>query len=106
MWPLTMERRGVDTPLSIRNCLADFGEPPLPPLKDAKVSEKWMADHANGMTVRLGDGRWHHILAYRVCHSPPYTAHGTPPSPHSGSYIEEISSIGPARPTWRFTEEK
>ena len=102
VWPLTVERRGVDAPLLVRNCLADFGEPPL---KDVEVLEKWMADHANGVTVRLGDGRWRHVLAYRVCHSPPYTAHGTPPSLHSGSYIEEVISRGPARPVWRFGKE-
>ncbi|MBI2441902.1 MAG: hypothetical protein HYV35_11095 [Lentisphaerae bacterium] len=91
--------------MPIRDCLAEFGEPPAPVAKENGVPEKWMADHANGMTVRLKDGRWHHILAYRICHSPLYASHGTPPSPYSGSYIEEVVSRGPARPVWRFAEK-
>lgn len=106
LWPLTGKRTGLEQPHAIRDCLADFGEPPLPAIKGAEVLEKWMADHANGVTVRLNDNGWHHILTYRVCHSPLYAAYGTPPSPHSGAYIEEVISRGPARPVWRFAEDK
>lgn len=104
LWPLNGERTGVERPLPIRDCQAEFGEPPASAVPQAGVPEKWMADHANGMTVRLKDGQWCHLLAYRICHSPLYDSHGTPPSPRSGCYIEEVTSRGPAHPAWSFEE--
>ena len=100
VWPLTGDRTGIEPPLLIRDCLAEFGKPP-----SGAEDEKWMADHPNGLTVRLKDG-WHHILSYRICHSPRYRASGMPPSPHSGSYIEEVRSRGPVEPVWQFATEK
>jgi hypothetical protein len=101
VWPLKGDRTGIEPPLLIRDCLGEFGEPP----PSADGDEKWMADHPNGLTVRLKDG-WHHILCYRVCHSPRYRASGISPSPHSGSYIEEVRSRGPLQAVWRFAKEK
>jgi hypothetical protein len=101
LWPLDSQRGRLEPALPIRDCLAEFGAPP-----SASKPEQWMADHPNGMTVRLKDGRWHHILSYRVCHCPRYSPSGTPPSPHSGCYIEEVVSRGASRPVWRFAEEK
>lgn len=106
LWPLNSDRTGVGQPLAIRDCLADFGEPPLPAVDRPEVPEKWMADHANGVTVRLNDGGWHHVLAYRVCHGPPYSTYGTTPSPQSGAYIEEVVSRGSALPVWRFADDE
>lgn len=100
IWPLAPQRTDLEPPLVIRDCLSEFGPPP-----STKGPEKWMADHANGLTVRLKDGKWHHLLCYRVCHSPPYLSHGTPPSPHSGGYIEEVISRGTAKPLWKFASE-
>jgi hypothetical protein len=99
MWPLTQDRTGIKPLLMIRDCLAEFGSPP------GAGDEKWMADHPNGLTVRLKDG-WHHILCYRICHSPRYRSSGASPSPHSGSYVEEVLSRGPVKPVWRFAIDK
>lgn len=101
IWELTADRTGVGPPQLIRDCVAEFGDPPA-----ISGPEKWMVDHPNSITVRLKDGQWHHLLCYRICHSPPYSSHGTPPSPHSGSYVEEVTSRGPAIPVWRFENEK
>ena len=103
LWPLNGARNGLEPPLTIRDCIAEFGETPSP-AGGGEVIERWMADHPNGMTVRLNDGRWHHLLSYRVCHGPRYEPSGTTPSPHSGSYIEEVVTRGPAYPVWRFAE--
>ena len=99
VWPLTEDRNSVEPFRLIRDCLVDFGKPPT-----GAEAEKWMADHPNGLTVRFRDG-WHHILCYRICHSPRYRASGVPPSLHSGSYIEEVRSRGPVQPIWRFAKE-
>jgi hypothetical protein len=101
IWPLTEKRTGIQPRLLVRDCLTDFGEPP-----SRAGDDKWMADHPNGLTVRLKDGRWHHILCYRICHSPRYLASSTSPSPHSGSYIEEVHSKGPVHATWQFANDK
>lgn len=97
LWPLTGDRRNIGPPQLIRDCLTEFGQPP-----EAERGDKWMADHPNGLTVRLKDRKWHHLLCYRVCHSPRHASLGTPPSPRSGSYVEEVTAPGPALPMWRF----
>jgi len=99
VWALSADRTSLAPPLLIRDCLADFGEPP-----SASKGEKWMADHPNGMTVRLKDGKWCHILCYRVCHSPRYESSGTMPSPHSGSYVEEVRGLADPKGLWRFND--
>ncbi|MCE9591397.1 MAG: hypothetical protein K8S99_12825 [Planctomycetes bacterium] len=103
LWPLNTARSGVLPALQVRDCLGEFGPPPT--LGAAgQVPEKWMVDHANGGTVRLADGRWRHVLCYRICHYPRYRNHGTPPSPHNGCAVEEVVTTGPARGVWRFAE--
>lgn len=103
LWPLAVDGMGLAQPRLIRDCLLEFGPPPSYSNNTA-APEKWMADHPNGMTVRLKDGYWHHLLAYRICHSPRYRSSGTMPSPHSGCHIHEIYSCGPARPPWLFAD--
>ncbi|MCX5660894.1 MAG: hypothetical protein NTW19_14410 [Planctomycetota bacterium] len=103
LWPLNSTRTGVQSAMIVRDCLREFGPPPTLGRPD-QPPEKWMADHANGVTVRLADGQWRHILCYRLCHYPRYRNYGTPPSPHNGCAVEEIVTTGPARPTWRFSE--
>ena len=103
IWPLDGRRSGLHDPLLVRDCLAEFGPPPAAP-RTPDWAEHWMADHPNGATVRLKDGEWHHVLAYRICHCPRYQSSAGPPSKYSGSYIEEVFSSGPAIPVWRFSE--
>ena len=90
--PLNEERDGLLPAIDVRNALADFGPPPKGPI--------WFMDHAMGQTLRLGDGRWHHVLSYRNMDRGEH-AGGAPP-PSSGQYLEEVFSDGPERPAWRF----
>jgi len=105
LWPLAAEGTKLAPFRLVRNCLTEFGQPPTP-IDSGAIPENWMADHPNGVTVRLKDGHWHHLLAYRICHSPRYIPSGAKPSPHSGCYIDEIISQGPAQPAWRFAEDQ
>ncbi|MEO8660766.1 MAG: hypothetical protein ABI693_20010 [Bryobacteraceae bacterium] len=104
IWPLTPDRTAIEAPRLIRDCLKDFGEPPSAQRGEGEHPDKWMADHPNGMTIRLKDGKWRHILSYRVCHSPAYASSGTAPSKHSGSYIEEVRVGETPIVPWRFSD--
>jgi hypothetical protein len=59
-------------------------------------------DHPSGATVQLADGRWRHVLAYRLLHSPMIRSCGTYPAPQVGCYVEEVVSDGPVLPAWTF----
>ena len=50
--------------------------------------------------MRLGDGRWHAVLAYRILGQAEFK--GAEPSAHTGCYLEEVISDGPVVPVWRF----
>jgi predicted amidohydrolase len=92
LWPLTPDRRSVMSPIVIRDS-ADFGPGPY--------SHPWWVDHPIGYTVRLADGKLHHVLAYRVLgnHEAIYDA---PPAPQTGCYVEEVHSVNEPLPIWRF----
>ena len=80
LWPLNDQRTGIEEPILVRDCRADFGRPP--------GGSVWVADHPSGMTVHLADGNWHHVLAYRVLELAELS-HATEPAPQTGGYIEE-----------------
>lgn len=101
LWPVDMRQGRLDQPWLIRDCLTAFGAPP-----SAGEPEFWMADHPNGLTVRLQDGCWHHLLVSRVCHCPRYRPSNSAPSPYSGCWIDEVASRGIALPIWRFMEDR
>ena len=90
--PLNDERTDLLPAIDVRNALEDFGPPPNGPV--------WFMDHSMGETLRLGDGRWHHVLSYRNMDRGEH-AGGAPP-PASGQYLEQVTSDGPAQPVWQF----
>ena len=92
--PLTADRTGCGPAKLVRDCVAEFGPPPKGAL--------WFADHPTGATVRLADGRWHRLVAYRVNAYKPAGIGGETPTPRTGCHIEEVFSAGPARPAWKF----
>jgi len=93
LWPLDRTREDLEAPLVVRDCPADFGPP--------SGGTTWSADHPVGLTVRLRDGRWRHLLAYRVLERGE-NGMGCKPTPHTGCFLEEVFSVGPVRPVWRF----
>ena len=93
LWPLNAERNALEPPLVGRDLAAEFGPPP--------GGSAWRVDHPSGMTVRLADGKWHHLLGMRVLEYGELT-YMMPPTPKTGSYIEELISAGEPRPIWKF----
>ena len=81
LWPLSQDRTRLLEPVLARDCNADFGKPPFGSI--------WRADHPVGMTVRLADGLWHHVLAYRVLEQSECTS-DAPATPFTGTYVEEV----------------
>lgn len=94
MWPLAAERNGFEPPLIIRDCDPDFGAPP--------DRTSWFADHPVGAVVRLRDGQWHGVLGYRAMAFSTEGVGGETLTSHTGWYIEEVFSTGPARAAWDF----
>jgi hypothetical protein len=72
-------------------CPTDFGIPPHGSI--------WRADHPIGLNMRLRDGRWHHLLIYRVLEQKECTG-GAPATAHTGTYVEEVTTPGPAVTEW------
>lgn len=93
IWPLTDDRRSLEPPRMLRDTAA-FGPPP--------AGRAWFADHGQAATVQLADGRWRHLLAYRVRISTPTVTDTEHATPVTGAYVEELSTGGPVRPAWRF----
>lgn len=93
LWPLNAARNALEPPLVGRDLAAEFGPPP--------GGSAWRADHPSGMTVRLADGRWHHVLGMRILEYGELT-YVMPPTPQTGSYLEELISAGEPRPVWQF----
>jgi hypothetical protein len=94
LWPLTMERDKLSSPLEVLDCRAAFGPP-------VEANWTWRADHPSGMTVRLTDGNWHHVLGFRV-QDYREIKEAMPPTPRTGMYLHEVLSTGPVLPTWNF----
>ena len=66
----------------------------------------WRVDHPNSTVLRLGDGRWHCVLAFRLYRNDLLRPKGAPSGIHevAGAYFEEVMSRGPAIPPWRFAD--
>jgi len=104
LWTVDVTRRQLDPPIVVRNATAEFGPPPASP--DPEWVEAWMLDHPNAGTIRLADGRWHHLLVYRIKHSPLCHSLKTVPAPQVGCYVDEVISSGPTVPGWNFGQQE
>jgi hypothetical protein len=93
LWPLNPERNGFDAQFILRDPRSEFGLPPH--------GTVWAADHGTGGGVRLADGAWHALVGYRMLEWKENT-HFIPPSPQTGSYLDEVVSFGPPVPLWNF----
>lgn len=93
IWPLKADYSGLEQPLVVRDGNADFGVPPF--------RSFWRIDHPMGLTVRLKDGHWRHLLFYRALEHNECDS-DAPITPSTGCYAEEIYSRGTKLPIWRF----
>jgi hypothetical protein len=96
MWQLADDAAAFDPPQPriIRDAQEEFG------LID---DYRWDLDHPSSGIVRLGDGKWHGLVTYRIR---TFSIQGDPVgekiTPQTGCYVEEVPSAQPAVPPWRF----
>jgi len=93
LWPLSQERNRLLGPVLVCDGNREFGSPPFDSI--------WWEDHPVGLTVRLGDGQWHHMLTFRVLEQSE-CASDSPATPFTGTYLYEVLSTGPVKPEWVF----
>ena len=93
LWPLNQARDGLETPILVRDSVAEFGLAPS--------GDTWNIDHPSAMTVQLADGGWHNVIAMRICDHAE-VREGVDPAPQTGCYVEEILSPGEAIPRWNL----
>lgn len=97
VWQLNPERNGLLPSILMRHPAAEFGPPPTP-------NSTWYHDHPQSQIVRLGDGKWHAVISYRLLDIA--EAVNAAAAPQSGTYLEECVTPGPvANPPWRFGGE-
>ncbi len=92
-WPLNESRTDFEECRIARDAPAEFGPAPS--------GSWWRIDHPNSAIVRLADGAWHSLLAYRIVDNGEVEGDADPP-PQTGCYVEEVLSSGEAIPTWNF----
>ena len=92
-WPLNESRTDFEECRIARDASAEFGPAPS--------GSWWRIDHPNSAIIRLGDGAWHSLLAYRIVDNGEVEGDADPP-PQTGCYVEEVLSSGEAIPTWNF----
>ncbi len=93
LWPLARDRRSLLDPIVARDCPAEFGPAP--------AGSIWRADHPVGLTVRLADGLWRHVLCYRVLDRDECVSDAMV-TPRTGTYVEEVLSDGESVGIWQF----
>lgn len=93
VWPLSDDRRTLLEPIMVRDCPKEFSKPPH--------GSFWRIDHPVGLTVRLSDNQWHHILTFRGLEHNECDSDATV-TPFTGAYIEEVYSTGKPAPLWMF----
>lgn len=82
-------------PRLVRHCSEEFGPPP--------ANSRWFVDHASSATLRLRDGAWRSVLAYRLL-SFPTGGRAEQVMPQTGCYLEEVHFVGEPLPPWAFTD--
>jgi len=93
IWPLAHNRRSLLEPIMIRDCTNEWGKPPH--------GSFWRIDHPVGLTVRLSDNKWHHVLVYRGLEHNECDSDASV-TPFTGTYIEKVFSNKEPQPVWRF----
>ena len=92
-WPLNQARNGLETPILVRDSVAEFGLAPS--------GDFWAVDHPSATTVQLADGNWHNLIGMRICDTAE-VREGAAPAPQTGCYVEEVLSSGTPIPMWNL----
>ena len=92
-WALSEDRENLEAPVLMRDCPADFGEPP--------GGSTWSADHPMAQPLRLADERWHTVITYRTLERGE-NGLGCAPTEYTGCFVEEVQCAGEPVPLWRF----
>lgn len=98
IFPLTDDRRHVQVPTTVLDARACFGPARQDPAGEINC---WSLDHPLGGAFRLGDGRWHTLLGFRVCDRWEIATDASP-TPYSGYWLDEVWSDAETLPAWRF----
>lgn len=94
LWPLSKDRTKLEKPAIVRCASFEWGP--------AASDFGWNVDHPIGARLRLADGRWHSVLCSRGMDRGE-TGAGLPPTPHTGTYVDEVFSSGQQAPgPWLF----
>lgn len=94
LWPVNEKRDDLEAPIVLRDTDQEFSPP--------SATGVWCVDHPIGTTVQLADGRWHHLLCYRIKEHKGGVKETEQPTERTGLYVEEVISRGEPRGMWRF----
>lgn len=93
MWQLSEDRKRLMEPVALRDGPVEFGIPPSGSI--------WVIDHPESTTLRLADGKWHHIVSYRLLDGAEILDSGSI-TELTGSYYDEIELYDHITPRWLF----
>lgn len=93
LWPLSDDRQSLLDPVVVRDGPGEWG-----PAPNGSI---WRMDHPMGQTLRLADGKWHHLITYRALDDAEMRTDAGA-GEHTGTYVEEIISSGTPLPPWKF----
>lgn len=91
IWPLSPDRSCTLEPTTVRDCPGEFGKP---------THNIWRVDHPISTNARLSDGKWHHLLCYRIMEE-----HGAKPTETTGLYVEEVFTDNLIEVPWTFSAD-
>jgi len=93
LWPLNEARDDVEEPITILDGEATLGPCPS--------DMSWYLDHPIGAVLRLGDGKWHSLVFFRVGDIEEVISDAMP-VPATGTWIEEVIDGGEVQGVWKF----
>ena len=70
-------------------------------IRDGKGKEVPFVDHGMAANVRI-NGRWRHLLTYRVLDLRETNGEGAPPTPQTGLYLAELEFDQVTHPPFQF----
>lgn len=107
-WPLTKDRCSVGDEIRIITAREKWGNGRILEFADGQETVKkellYSMDHPVGSIVRLGDEKWHSLVAFRVSDNSLYSKEIIPSS-YAGLWVEEVHDDCGAtiEPSWQFS---